>query len=101
MRQKVQEIMATEINKDTKLKLSLETIISLGFALVSITAVYFTLKGEIATAMEFPKQDVTRTEFDLRIEAIGNQVMYNGEQLEEIKSQLDKLDARLYELSTK
>jgi hypothetical protein len=73
----------------------------LGFALVSITAVYFTLKGEIATAMEFPKQDVTRTEFDLRIEAIGNQVMYNGEQLEEIKSQLDKLDARLYELSTK
>ena len=93
--------MATEISKDTKLKLSLETIISLGFAFVSITSVYFTLKGEIATAMEMPKQDVTRTEFDLRIEAIGNQVMYNGEQLEEIKSQLDKLDARLYELSTK
>ena len=90
-----------EISKDTKLKLSLETIISLGFALVSITAVYFTLQGQIAQAMEMPKQDVTRTEFDLRIEAIGNQVMYNGEQLEEIKSQLDKLDARLYELSTK
>ena len=41
--------MATEIGKDTKVKLSLETIISLGFALVSITAVYFTLKGDIAT----------------------------------------------------
>jgi len=93
--------MATEINKDTKLKLSLETIISLGFALVSITAVYFTLKGEIATAMEFPKQDVTRTEFDLRIEAIGLEVINNGKDLQEIKSQLNKLDARLYELSTK
>tara|TARA_R110002020_G_scaffold28832_1_gene91486 strand:- start:527 stop:808 length:282 start_codon:yes stop_codon:yes gene_type:complete len=93
--------MATEISKDTKLKLSLETIISLGFALVSITAVYFTLQGQIATAMELPKAPVERVEFDLRIEAIGNQVMNNGQQLEEIKSQLDKLDARLYELSTK
>jgi hypothetical protein len=90
-----------EISKDTKLKLSLETIISLGFVIVSITAVYFTLQGQIAQAMEMPKQDVTRTEFDLRIEAIGTQVMHNGEQLEEIKAQLDKLDARLYELSTK
>ena len=93
--------MATEISKETKLKLSIETIISLGFALVSITTVYFTLKGDIATAMELPKQDVTRTEFDLRIEAIGNQVMYNGEKLEKIETQLEKLDARLYELSTK
>jgi|TARA_R110000824_G_scaffold89385_1_gene219192 hypothetical protein len=93
--------MATEISKETKLKLSLETIISLGFALVSITAVYFTLEGKIATAMELPKAPIERVEFDLRIEAIGSQVMTNGKQLEEIKAQLDKLDARLYELSRK
>ena len=93
--------MSTEISKDTKLKLSLETIISLGFALVSITAVYFNLQGQIATAMELPKAPVERVEFDLRIEAIGNQVMYNGEQLEEIKETLKKVDERLYEVSKK
>tara|TARA_R110001583_G_scaffold35622_10_gene118340 strand:- start:227 stop:508 length:282 start_codon:yes stop_codon:yes gene_type:complete len=93
--------MATEIGKETKLKLSIETIITFGFVLVTITGVYFTLEGKIAQAMELPKQDVTRTEFDLRIEAIGNQVLYNGKQLEEIKSTLEKVDQRLYDVSTK
>ena len=51
--------------------------------------------------MESPKQDITRTEFDLRIEAIGNQVIYNGDKLEKIETQLEKLDERLYEISTK
>jgi len=93
--------MATEISKGTKLKLSLETIISLGIVLVSVTTVYLTLKADVATAMEMPKAPIERVEFDLRIEAIGNQVMNNGAQLEEIKAQLDKLDKRLYELSTR
>ena len=91
--------MATEVGKETKLKLSVETLISIGAAIVMATGVYYSLEGKIAQAMEMPKQDVTRTEFDLRIEAIGNQVMYNGEQLDEIKETLQKLDARLYEVS--
>ena len=93
--------MAFNINKNTELKLSLETIVSLGLVLITITAVYINLKGEIATAKELPRQDITRAEFNLIIESINTQVKYNGEQLEEIKSQLDKLDARLYNLSTK
>jgi len=93
--------MTTEISKQTKLKISVETLISIGAAIVMATGVYYSLEGKIAQAMELPKQDVTRTEFDLRIEAIGNQVMYNGEQLDEIKGTLQKLDARLYEVSKK
>ena len=93
--------MATEIGKQTKLKISVETLISIGAAIVMATGVYYSLEGKIAQAMEMPKQDVTRTEFDLRIEAIGNQVMYNGEQLDEIKGTLQKLDSRLYEVSKK
>lgn len=93
--------MATELGKNTKLKLSVETLISIGAALVMVTGVYYSLEGKIAAAMESPKQDITRTEFDLRIEAIGNQVIYNGEKLEKIEVQLEKLDERLYEISTK
>ena len=43
--------MATEIGKETKLKLSIETIITFGFVLVTITGVYFTLEGKIAQAL--------------------------------------------------
>jgi|TARA_B100000424_G_C22787084_1_gene422839 hypothetical protein len=93
--------MATEISKQTKLKLSLETIIGLGVVLVSMTGMWYTLEAKIQEAMVEPKSPIERVEFDLRIEAIGNQVMNNGKQLEEIKAQLDKLDARLYEVSTK
>tara|TARA_Y100000592_G_scaffold20070_1_gene30823 strand:+ start:379 stop:660 length:282 start_codon:yes stop_codon:yes gene_type:complete len=93
--------MATEISKQTKLKLSLESIIGLGVVLVSMTGMWYTLEAKIQEAMVEPKSPIERVEFDLRIEAIGNQVMNNGKQLEEIKAQLDKLDARLYEVSTK
>ena len=93
--------MATELSKNTKLKISVETLISIGAALVMATGVYYSLEGKIAVAMESPKQDITRTEFDLRIEAIGNQVIYNGDKLEKIETQLEKLDERLYEISTK
>ena len=46
--------MATEIGKDTKVKLSLETIISLGVVLVMGTGMWFTLKADIAEAKELP-----------------------------------------------
>jgi hypothetical protein len=47
--------MATEIGKDTKVKLSLETIISLGVVLVSMTGMWFTLQADIAEAKELPE----------------------------------------------
>jgi hypothetical protein len=46
--------MATEIGKDTKVKLSLETIISLGIVLVTMTGMWFTLQADIADAKELP-----------------------------------------------
>jgi hypothetical protein len=61
--------MAQEISKDTKIKLSLETIISLGVVLVSMTGMWFTLKGEIAEAKELPvapAPEVTRIEYDMK-----------------------------------
>ena len=47
--------MATEISKETKLKLSLETIIGIGFVLVTMTGMWFTLKAEIQEAKELPE----------------------------------------------
>ena len=60
--------MATEIGKDTKVKLSLETIISLGVVLVMGTGMWFTLQADIAEAKELPEPipaEVTRMEFDI------------------------------------
>ena len=93
--------MATEIGKDTKVKLSLETIISLGIVLVAGTGMWFTLQADIAEAKELPlapDPEVTRMEFDMKDQMIRNTIMTTQEDVKELKETVrrieDKLDRR-------
>jgi hypothetical protein len=93
--------MATEIGKDTKVKLSLETIISLGVVLVAGTGMWFSLQAEIAEAKELPvapDPEVTRMEFDMKDQMIRNTIMTTQEDVKELKETVrrieDKLDRR-------
>ena len=91
--------MATEIGKDTKVKLSLETIISLGIVLVMGTGMWFTLQADIAEAKELPlapDPEVTRMEFDLKDQMIRNTIMNTQEDVQEIKVTLEKIEDKLY-----
>ena len=92
--------MATEIGKDTKIKLSLETIISLGFVLVTMTGMWFTLKGEIAEAKELPvapDPEVTRMEFDMKDQMIRQTIMTTQEDVAEIKESIEKIEDKLFD----
>jgi hypothetical protein len=91
--------MATEIGKDTKVKLSLETIISLGIVLVTMTGMWFTLQADIADAKELPAPlppEVTRMEFQMKDEMIRNTIMNTQEDVQEIKVTLEKIEDKLY-----
>ncbi len=91
--------MATEIGKDTKVKLSLETIISLGVVLVGMTGMWFTLQADIADAKELPEPpdpEVTRMEFDMKDQMIRNTIMNTQEDVTEIKATLEKIEDKLY-----
>ena len=91
--------MATEIGKDTKVKLSLETIISLGVVLVAGTGMWFSLQAEIAEAKELPiapDPEVTRMEFQMKDEMIRNTIMNTQEDVKEIKVTLEKIEDKLY-----
>ena len=92
--------MAQEISKDTKIKLSLETIISLGVVLVSMTGMWFTLKGEIAEAKELPiapAPEVTRIEYDMKDQLIRQTIMTTQEDVKEIKETLEKIENKIYQ----
>ena len=93
--------MATEIGKDTKVKLSLETIISLGVVLVAGTGMWFTLQADIAEAKELPvapDPEVTRMEFQMKDEMIRSTIMNTQDDVKELKETVrrieDKLDRR-------
>ena len=91
--------MATEIDKDTKIKLSLETIISLGFVLVSMTGMWFTLKADIQEAKELPvapDPEITRIEYDMKDQLIRQTIMTTQEDVKDIKVTLEKIEDKIY-----
>ena len=93
--------MATEIGKDTKVKLSLETIISLGIVLVMGTGMWFTLQADIAEAKELPTpppSEVTRMEFDMKDQLVRQTIMSTQEDVAEIKDDLDRIEQKLDDL---
>lgn len=91
----------TEISKQTKLTLSIETIIALTIALFTATAFYFDLKSQVKDAMEQPQPVISRAEYDLKDNAIRSEIINNREMIEKNFEKLEIIEARLYELKTK
>ncbi len=94
------------LTTDTKFNLSLKEIVAIVIGLSSLMGMYFTLQAQIQTAMELPKPEIQKVEFDYKdklirstIEKIDADVTSVKEDVNEIKQSLEKLDERLYEIS--
>ena len=87
-----------EVNKGTKLTLSLETIISGIVTLGMIIGMWFTLQADIELAKELPAPSVSRTEYDLKDQLIRETIINTQNKVEENSDKLDKIDEKLYEI---
>jgi len=98
--------MATEINENTKFTLDAKTIsLIIGFT-VSLATTYFSLKSEIALAMERPEPVITQQEYQYKDEIVRQTIMMTQkdvdgikEDINEIKETLKLLEERLYEIN--
>jgi len=81
-----------EVNKQTKLTLSLETIISGVVTLGMIIGMWFTLQADIELAKELPAPSVSRTEYDLKDQMIRDAVLDTQEDVEEIKKDIKSIE---------
>jgi len=94
--------MTKELNEDTSFKLSIKTIIALGFGIATIVGMWFALQADIAEAKELPvippppDPEVTRMEFDMKDQMIRNTIMDTQKDVEEIKTTLEKIEDKLY-----
>jgi hypothetical protein len=88
----------TEVGEDTLLGVSVKTLIALGVGLSLAVGGYYNLNAEIELAKKLPEPAVSRTEFDLKDELVRSTIMSNGKNIEDIKTQLDKIESRLYEI---
>ena len=94
------------ITPNSKFSLTLKELIAASVGFTSLIAVYFTLQADIVKAMELPKPEVQKIEFDYKdqlvrstIEQTQQDVSTIKEDIVEIKGTLTKLDERLYEIS--
>lgn len=87
-----------EVGEDTMLGVSIKTLITMAVGLSIAVTGYYNLQAEIEIAKQLPEPVVSRTEFQLKDELIRNTIMSNAKNIEEMKTQLDKIESRLYEI---
>ena len=91
--------MAKELNEETSFKLSIKTMIGIGFAMATLISMWFMLQADIAEAKELPAPldpEITRVEFDMKDQMIRNTIMDTQKDVEEIKVTLEKIEDKLY-----
>ena len=91
--------MAKELNEDTSFKLSVKTLIGIGFAMATLISMYFMLQADIAEAKELPlipPDEVTRMEFQMKDQMIRNTIMDTQKDVQEIKASIEKIEDKLY-----
>ena len=93
--------MAKELNEETGVVLSVKTMIALGFAMATIIGMWFALQNDIDLAKELPEPPVSRTEYDLKDQAIRTSILSTEKKVEENSLKLDKIDDKLYEIIMK
>jgi len=105
--------MAKELNEDTTFKMSVKTMVGLGFVIATLIAGWYSLMAEIQEAKEQPVQvdvnvikeeilkeipeaEITRMEFDMKDQMIRQTIMTTQSDVEEIKKALEKIEDKLY-----
>jgi phosphoglycerate-specific signal transduction histidine kinase len=87
-----------EVGEDTVLGVSIKTLIALGIGLSIAVGMYYDVQAEIEVAKQLPEPAVSRVEFELKDNLVRETIMNNAKNIESIKTQLDKIETRLYEI---
>ena len=93
--------MAKELNEDTGFKVSIKTLIAIGFAMATIIGMWFALQADIEEAKELPvppPPDVTRMEFDMKDKNIRLTIENTADDVEEIKDDIKRIEDKIDKL---
>jgi len=80
-----------ELNKDTQLRLTVKDAAGLGFVLVSILSVYFSLKADIALAMEKPEPVISEQEYHYKDEVVRKTIMLTQQDVDAMKEDVKEI----------
>ena len=89
-----------ELNEDSSFKVSIKTLIGIGFAMTTVISMWFMLQADIAEAkelpvIEIPPPDVNRMEFDMKDKNIRLTIQNTQDDVEEIKEDLKRIEEKI------
>ena len=89
-----------ELNEDSSFKVSIKTLIGIGFAMATVISMWFMLQADIEEAkelpvIEIPPPDVTRMEFDMKDKNIRLTIENTQDDVEEIKEDLKRIEDKI------
>lgn len=90
--------MAKELSENTSFKVSVQTLIAIGFAMATIIGMWFALQADIEEAKELPKPDVTRMEFNMKDVNIRQSIENTEKDVDEIKEDLRRIEDKIDKL---
>lgn len=87
--------------KGKKLNITIENLVTIGFVIVTVTGMWYSLQDDINQAKLLPEAEVSRTEYDLKDQLIRETIISTQEKVEENSEKLDKIDEKLFEIIKK
>jgi len=87
-----------ELNEDSSFKVSIKTLVGIGFGMATVISMWFMLQADIAEAKELPippNPDVTRMEFDMKDKNIRLTIQNTQDDVEEIKEDLKRIEEKI------
>jgi hypothetical protein len=99
MRKKSPIDMLDTFGEDRVLGISIKSLVAVGMTIAVAVSGYGMLKRDIEIAKELPEPPVSAEEFRLQTEIIDNAIIETKEDISEIKQQMNRMEARLFENS--
>ena len=90
--------MAKELNENTSFKVSIQTLIAIGFGMATIIGMWFALQADISEAKEPPAPDITRMEFDMKDQNVRQTILTTQEDVKEIKEDIRRIEDKIDQL---
>ena len=89
--------MNKNLNENTSFNISIKTLIAIGVGIATLIGFYYSLQAEIDEAKELPKNEISRTEYDLKDQLVRETILKTQEDVTEIKDQLKRIEDKIYQ----
>jgi|TARA_R110000796_G_scaffold39116_3_gene97873 ribosomal protein S13 len=90
--------MAKELNENTSFKVSVQTLIGIGFGMATIISMWFVLQADIAEAKELPKPEVSKMEFQMKDENIRNTIIETRDDVKKLEERMIRMEDKIDDL---